>query len=118
MVLKTLLMLHAHPNIPDAGSRTPLMVASLGPNEVREPPVYNGTMTNKALSWTTIQDVLDWNGRGEPPIRNGPEIRTVKGPGADRVRELLSGAKKGKTILPQINTKRRHRHDDDSDGGS
>lgn len=108
IVARMLLLLHAHPNIPDYGNRTPLMLSAVGPDEEREAPAYNGVLTNKALSWNTIQDVLDWSGRGEPPIRNGPEPRKVTGPGADRMRELL-GQKKGKSELPQVAARSRKR---------
>lgn len=100
VMVKTLLLLHAHPNIQDYGKRTPLMLSAVGPDAERVPPAYNGVIVNKPLSWSTIQDVLDWNGRGEPPIKDGPDPRKVRGPGAERIRDLLM--RSGEPKLPPL----------------
>lgn len=113
IVCKTILCLHAHPNIPDSGFRTPLMLAACGPTEPRQPPAYNGVILNPQLRWTTVQDVLDWNGRGEVPIRKGPQIRKVTGPGADLVNEMLAG--RSKMRLPNLKPEK-SRYNDRDDG--
>jgi hypothetical protein len=125
IVVKTLILLHAHPNMQDFGKRTPLMLSAVGPNEERAPPAYNGVVTNKPVSWNTIQNVLDWNGRGEPPITDGPEPRKVRGKGADRVRALLGEQKGHEALALPKNESQRKRtmsqeeeaEDDLDDGG-
>jgi len=97
-VVRILLLLHAHPNLPDSGSRTPMMLAAAGPDEERMPPAYNGTLVNKPLAWTTIQNLLDWNGRGDPPIKNGPQPRRVRGKAAANLQKLM-GAKPPPAVL-------------------
>eukprot|EP00927_Polykrikos_kofoidii_P033148 TRINITY_DN28059_c0_g1_i1.p1 TRINITY_DN28059_c0_g1~~TRINITY_DN28059_c0_g1_i1.p1 ORF type:complete len:1318 (+),score=215.35 TRINITY_DN28059_c0_g1_i1:59-4012(+) len=86
-VVRSLLRLKAHPGITDRRGRTPLMLAALSPDQVREPVPYEGVLINKATSWQIVQDILDWDGEGTPP---GPQARKCTGPAADHVPEILN----------------------------
>lgn len=74
-VVRTLLRLRAHPGLADKNGRTPLMLAAAAPEDVREPLVYDGVLVNRPVAWKVVEDILSWNGEGDPP---GPPTRRVK----------------------------------------
>jgi len=85
-VIRTLIRLRAHPSLPDFTGRTPLMCTISTSRRSGEPPAYDGVLLHPAVRWTVVADILDWNGRGEPP---GPPTRRVAPEIVESIKLLL-----------------------------